>query len=115
MQERTKHVLSILGFNPTGDLGPLTAYTSQRGKAVWFDKTNPLNPPSPMQTKIRNLFRIYAIAWRALSEPKRQAWLDAATHARLRITGYNLWTYWQRTADAETIHTVERLSGITLI
>lgn len=115
MHEPSKNTLSLLGFNPTGDLGPLTAYTSQRSKAVWFPKTNPLSPPSPMQQKMRNLYRLYAAAWRALSPTERNAWSTAARQAALRITGFNLWVWYQRFQDTPTIRTIERISGITLI
>jgi len=115
MHEPTKNTLSLLGLNPTGDLGALTAYTSRRGKAVWFPKTNPLNPPSAMQQKMRNLYRLYAAAWRALSPTDRDAWSKAARQAALRITGYNLWIWYQRFRDTPTIRTIERTSGESLL
>lgn len=107
--------LTLLGFNATGDLGPLTAYTSIRHKAVWFPKTNPLNPPSIMQTKMRNFFRLVATQWRALTPAQRNAWSTAARSGGLRVTGYNLFTWYQRTHDAATIETIERQTGIQLI
>lgn len=115
MQVPSPKLLTLIGLQPTGDLGPLTAYTSARAKPVWFAKTNPLSPPSIMQTRMRNFFRLSAFAWRSLSQPQRQAWSRAAITARLRITGYNLFVWYQRTADAAPIRTIERLSGESLI
>lgn len=114
MQQLHPPSLSIMGWNITGDLGPLTAYTSQRGNTVWFDKTNPLNPPSLMQTKIRNLIRLAATSWRAQTPAEREAWNQAAARAHLTISGYNLWTWFQRHRDLGTLRTIERQSGVTL-
>lgn len=108
-------LLTLMGFNATGDLGALTMYTSQRGHMVAFPKTNPLNPPSYMQHKMRNFFRICATQWRALSPEAREAWSRAALHAGLRVTGYNLFLWYQRTLDRPTIETIERQSGESLI
>lgn len=108
-------LLNILGLNPTGDLGPLTGYTSKRGKAVWFLKAPPTTPATPYQNHQRNIFRLVAMAWRALPADVRQAWLDAAPRAHLRITGYNLFTYWQITRDRPTLRTIEHLAQLELI
>lgn len=115
MQQPHPKLLSFLGFSATGDLGPLTAYTSKQHKQVWFPKTNPLNPPSAMQHKMRNFFRLVAMSWRALSATQRQAWQQAADAAGLRVTGYNLFLWYQRTRDAATIATIERQTGISLL
>lgn len=106
--------LNLIGLRPTGDLGPLTGYTSKRGKPVWFLKAPPKTPPTFWQTSQRNTFRLAADYWRDLSPQQRQAWLDAAKRARLNIGGYNLWLWYQLTKDRATIRTVERQSGITL-
>lgn len=108
-------LLNILGLNPTGDLGPLTGYTSKRGKAVWFLKAPPTTPATPHQNHQRNIFRLVAMAWRALPEIDRQRWLQAALRAHLRITGYNLFTYWQITKDLPTLRTIEHLAHLDLV
>lgn len=104
-----------MGFNATGDLGALTMYTTVRGNMVAFPKSPPLNPPSQLQTQMRNFYRLAASAWRGLTPQDRDAWSNAARRASLRITGYNLFIYWQRTKDVATLKTIERQSGITLI
>lgn len=105
----------IFGFFATGDLGPLTIYTSQRNRVVLFPKSPPLNPPSPLQRSLRNQMRLSAMAWRGLTPAQRSAWSRAAPAAGLRISGYNLWVHYQRYKDDEIIRGVERRSGEQLL
>lgn len=108
-------ILSIVGFGPTGDLGPLTGYTSKRGKPVWFVKAPPKTPPSRWQRRERNRFRLIATLWTNLTKAQRENWRAAATAARLTITGYNLFVWYQYTMDHAVIRTIEHQSGITLL
>lgn len=107
--------LDLLGFSPTGDLGPLTAYTSRRHGTVWFDKSPPQKPPSPWQLRQRDRFRLAAIAWSSLNEETRQRWHMACRRARLYIHGYNLWVYWQLGGSRARLSTIEQQSGLTLV
>jgi hypothetical protein len=50
-----------------------------------------------------------------MNRTQRRNWEQAAKKAGLKITGYNLFTYWQLTHDRPTIRTVERQSGIPLV
>lgn len=108
-------LLSWLGFNPTGDLGPLTGYTNKRGKLVWFIKAPPTCPARPWQISQRNTFRLIAMTWKALSDADRQQWHLAETRGHLNITGYNLFTWWSITGDDATIRTIEHQTGTNLI
>lgn len=107
--------LDLLGFSPTGDLGPLTAYTSTRHGTVWFAKSPPQKAPSPWQVRQRDRFRLAAIAWRALTSASRARWHLACRRARLYLNGYTLWIYWQLTRDRGKMQTIEHNSGIDLI
>lgn len=107
--------LNLLGFQPTGDLGPLTGYTTQRGKGVWYLKAPPKTPATGWQARERNRFRLIAALWRQIYPTQRSAWLRAAPAAGLSITGYNLFVWYQYTLDDAVIHTVERQSRITLL
>lgn len=111
----TSNILSLLGWNPTGDLGPLTGYTSKRGKIVWFLKAPPTCPPSDWQIRQRNKFRLVAMAWQAMTDADRQQWHLAEIRGRLTITGYNLYVYWSLSHDDEAIRTIQRQTGTTLI
>ncbi len=115
MYAPTAKILTFIGLGPTGDLGPLTGYTSKRGKAVWYLKAPPKTPATPWQRQVRNRFRLIAMLWRSLTVQQRFDWQLAAVRARLTITGYNLFVWYQYTKEAPTIHTVERQSGITLL
>lgn len=97
-----------------GDLGGMTCYTSQRNRVVWFVKSPPLEPASPTQRTIRNLFVLNANVWRAFSVDQRQTWNSAANAAKLRIHGYDLFTWWMRYRDQATLATIERQSGISI-
>lgn len=108
-------LFTLLGLQPTGDLGPLTGYTSKRGKPVWFLKAPPTKPPTGWQIHQRNLFRLCARHWSRMLPQDRKAWLDAARLAHLNITGYNLFVYYHLTKDRAAIATVEQQSGIPLL
>lgn len=108
-------LFTVLGLQPTGDLGPLTGYTSKRGKPVWFLKAPPTKPPTGWQVHQRNKFRLAALQWTILPEQQRQAWLDAARIAHLNIGGYNLFVYYHCTRDRPAIATVEHQSGVRLL
>jgi len=108
-------LLKYLGLNTQGDLGPWTMYTGKRGQLVFFVKSPPLEPPSNLQSSRRNAFRLNGYLWRQLKPEQRQRWQSAAKRAHLKITGLNLFTYWNLTKDDATISTVERLSRLKLI
>lgn len=107
--------LRFLGFNATGDLGPLTAYTSRRAGTVWFPKSPPLKPPSDHQLRQMDRFRFAARAWKAEHESTRKNWHDAARRARLLVNGYTLFTWYQLTRNRAALRTIELQSGCTLI
>lgn len=107
--------LNLLGLSPTGDLGPFTMYTSQRGRPVWFPKSPPLSPPSLRQIEQRNKWRNAAAFWRSVPAAEKRNWKRAADRVRLRITHLNLFIYWATTARVDIIQTVERNSGIQLL
>lgn len=108
-------LLNYLGWQPTGDLGPLTGYTTQRGKGVWYLKAPPKTPATPWQARVRKRFALIATLWRKLQPEQRADWLRAATKAGLSITGYNLFVWYQWSQDHQAIHTIEHQSGITLL
>lgn len=107
--------LTFLGLNPTGDLGPLTGYTSKRAKPVWFLKAPPTSPPTGWQVKQRNLFRQIARHWTELKPVARANWQTAARRAHLNITGFNLFVYFHAGGDRKVIATVEHQSRISLV
>lgn len=108
-------LLPLIGLNAQGDLGPITIYQSQRGARVWFAKQTPGHPPTPARITQRNRFRLVGYLWRALTPTRRAAWLAAATKGKLRVTGYNLFTYWILKKDLPVIRTIERLTGLSLV
>jgi len=108
-------LLNLLGFGPTGDLGPLTGYTTKRGRPVWYLKAPPKTPPTQYQIHYRNLFRLVAMAWQSLPPGKRADWLAVSRRANLRITGYNLFLWYHHTRDTAVIRTIEHQTGINLI
>lgn len=114
-QQPDERRFTPLGLRPTGDLGALTYWTTKRGRVVAILKAPPLNPPSIMQQHMRDQYRLIATQWRALHPNTRAAWLRAAKKARLYVTGYNLFVWYQRTHDRAAIQTIERQTKETLL
>lgn len=114
MLQDTK-LLRFLGFNTQGDLGPWTFYTSKRKGLVFFQKSPPLEPPSFLQTHQRNKFRLTAMLWAWLTLEQKANWELVSKRLSLRITGYNLFTYYVTTGDEEAIETVQTQAGIDLL
>ena len=104
----------ILGWNVQGDLGPLSIYTSSRGKTVFYPRAPPLQGPSPTQEFMRELFRTAAAAWRCLTPYQRVDWLAVARTTGLGINGYCLWVWYYRARDRSRLATLEKQSGIQL-
>lgn len=107
--------LLLLGFDLTGDFAGLTAYTNNAGRAVLYPRASPLNPPSDAQQLQRDAITEAANAWGHLGQETRDKWQQAARRASLRITGYNLWTYWWLRRDTPVIATVSNQTGIDLV
>lgn len=114
MAQQHPGIYELLGHSMQGDLNGFTCYTSKRNKVVWFVKSPPLEPASPTQREIRNIFVMNANVWRALSADQRATWNDAASLARLRIHGYDLFTWWMRTKNNGVLATIERNAGVTI-
>ncbi len=110
-----RETMTFVGFNPSGDLGPLTAYHSARVGTVWFTKAPPLSPPSAFQRRQRDRMRLAAQSWRALSDETRDLWHLACRRAFLYVHGYNLWIFWQLSRKRGIMATIERNSGIRLL
>jgi len=109
-----KGAVSVMGYNVQGDVGPMTLYTTRRGRVVVFDKSPPLTPASYAQLVNRNKWRLIAIAWRSLTPQQRADWELATRSPRLTLTGYNLWVWYNTVGDNATLATIERQSGVTL-
>lgn len=105
----------VMGWNSQGDLGPWTFYTDRRKGLVYFVKSPPLEPPSILQSSIRNSIRLAAYTWRSLSAAQRADWMLAARRARLKIHGYNLFVFWILRKEDAAIRTIERLTHLKLI
>lgn len=100
-----------LGLNVQGDIGPITLYTSARGKLVGFLRAPPLNPPTAKQQVIRERFQIAATKWREATATTRLQWRQLARKANLGITGYNLWTWFCYTANEASLRSLELTTG----
>lgn len=112
---RLEDLVRYMGFNSQGDLGPWTFYTDKRKGLVYFVKSPPLEPPSLLQTSVRNKIRLAAYTWRSLSAQQRSNWMLAANRAHLKIHGYNLFVFWILRKEDAAIHTIERLTNLNLI
>ncbi len=105
-------LVNYLGLRVTGDIGPLTIYTSRRRKIVVFDKAPPLSPPSVRQLIMRNRWRAAASAWNEMTDQDRQSWSSIAAAASLSIPGYQFWIYANTKPNSSgVVTTVENQTG----
>jgi hypothetical protein len=106
--------LCFLGWRPTGDLGPLTYYTTKKGRVVAYPRSPPLSPPSARQVLQRSKWQAASLRWQALAQTTRIKWSTAAKRANLRYTGYSLWMRWATTSCEGLRKTITHQTGITL-
>lgn len=109
------NIFRLMGFNPTGDLGPYTFYTTKRRVVIVYDKAPPLKPATSRQLVRRNRWRAAAARWQLMTTEEREKWKAAAEAARLYIHGYNLFLFWFTTERSRYVRTIERRTGITLL
>jgi hypothetical protein len=107
--------LPLCGWQTQGDVAGFTIYTSRKKRLVWFPIAPPKKFASVGQRIQRERFVQVSFLWQALTDTQKQNWMNAATKARLRIHGYNLFVYYQTTKDEGAIRTIERNTGITLL
>jgi hypothetical protein len=115
MARISENLLPLMGLNPSGDLGPFTIFRTARRGVVWFPRSPPKRPPSYFQRRQRNAWRFAAAVWSALTPAQRSLWAQAATIARLSISGYNFFIFYQTTQSRGAVRSVERHTGITLL
>jgi hypothetical protein len=78
-----------LGFNPHGDWGAYTIYTSRSRKVVRFPRAPPTKPPTYLQRRQRFAWRAAAAMWRDANNTTREWWRTLARINHLTITGHN--------------------------
>jgi len=107
MKPTAPRLYHFLGFNTQGDVGGYTCYTARDKGLVIYPATSPKKPQSRRQLHQRNRLRLITLSWHALDPDQRGAWNAAAVRGRLRISGYNLFTYTMLTADRGIARTIE--------
>jgi len=109
------HLFSIFSIALWGDFGPLTIYKNKKGRVVWFAKTWPHKPASPLQAIQRQKMRDAAIAWHALTPAAQAEWERATKRASLCLHGYDLFVHHELTPDTRAIQTLERQTNTNLL
>ncbi len=104
----------MMGWNPTGDFGPLTMYTAKNKKPVMFLKAPPTKPPTARQRYVRDRMAYYAAWWSQQPVEVKALWELTSKKAHLTMTGYNLWQWWYWHGDRAVLDTIQRQSGVTL-
>jgi len=115
MARQRASLWNFLALDIQGDVADYTCYVSRRGDVVYFPKMPPEVPKSTSQEYRRELFRLAAAAWQQKTKADKARWEKATKAASLKLTGYNLWTFWYVTEDEPVIRTIERQTGITLL
>jgi len=93
-------IWNLLGWRPTGDVGPFTLYTSSRKRIVIYPRSPALNPATPAQERMRQVFVAGAACWKSLTIAQRAEWELATKKLRMSINGYNFFmhtTYYEGT------------------
>jgi len=111
MKSMATNLMHLFGWNTQGDWGPLTMYTASDRGLVAFLKAPPRCPATPNQIQTRDRFVKIGQSWATLSVEQRAAWETLSLRANLRITGWNLFTYYHMRRDANAIRTLERQTG----
>jgi hypothetical protein len=102
------------GLNIQGDWGPLTFYTATNKDLIAFLKAPPRCPETQNQRMIRDRFVRIGLSWADMTQPQRDQWEAITRRANLRVTGFNLFTYWQMRRDTPAIATLEAQTNIPL-
>ena len=97
-----------------GDMGPLTFSTATNGNLIAFLKAPPRCPPTPNQEMTRERFRRVAESWATLTPTERIQWETLSVRACLRVTGYDLFTYYHMKRGLSIVQTVERQTNLTV-
>jgi len=114
MAKTTIDLLQFAALKIQGDVGPISCYTNRLRK-VFFPKIWLSDPESLKQKNHRNRVKLAARLWKLLCPCMRERWELATLELKLHLNGYNLWTFWTMTGDADKIRTIERQSGRTLL
>jgi hypothetical protein len=104
----------LLGWHPTGDVGPYTIYTSSRGAVVTFPRSPALQPASFLQKLQRAKWSTAILLWQQMPSPDQATWSQVAKRASLRFTGYALWISANTRKINEHLATLEHQTGATL-
>lgn len=113
LDDRQLH--KFLGWNTQGDLGPYTFYTDKRRNLVFFLKAPPEKPASYFQTIIRQKLSDAAHIWNHFPAATKANWEAATKRLSLKLTGYNLYTFYHMTGERHVIRTIERQSALQLL
>lgn len=103
-----------MGMHVAGDVGPLTIYTTKRGKIVAFPRSPPHKAPSPAQNTQRYRFRSAILNWKLLTDDQRAAYEQTTLRLSMCLTGLNLWIHVALVHDFSLLDTLHSQSGIYL-
>lgn len=107
-------LLDVLGIRVSGDLGPLTCYTSRQGKLVSYPRSPPTCPPSPAQITQRARFTNAQGWWGRLDQATKAAWETLTRANDLCLTGQNLAIALAFNPDAAALATANKRAGTSL-
>jgi len=83
-------LLSLLGLRCSGDLGPLTLWTSRFHAVLAYPRAKPKKPPTPTQQAQRVAFKMAAAAWRECPEAVKDRYRRYCKITHPPYTPYNL-------------------------
>jgi hypothetical protein len=112
--EKIKALLSMLGIVVTGDLGPLTVYTTRRGRKVSYPRSPPTCPPTQSQLHQRARFADAQAAWARLDAQTKASWEQICLRLSMCATGQNAYMSMALTPNNAGLMDAISRSGITV-
>jgi hypothetical protein len=103
-----------MGTQITGDVGPLSIYTTRGGRRVAYPHAPPTTPPTYAQSWQRTRLTMAALAWTQLPAADKTNWNLATQRTGIRLAGMQLFVACALAGDRGCYATIARQAGVTL-
>lgn len=106
--------IPFLGLVQWGDIGNVTTYRAKNGRVVFFPKTYPDKPASPLQIIHRQRMKDAANNWAKLTKQQKLNYHLAARKLSLSIPPFGLYFTLNLPQNAGLKETISKQSGLSL-
>jgi len=105
---------SAFGLIVSGDVADITIYTDRFGKKVAYPKSPPKEPPSHLQSLLRNRFKVAQKSYMLESPSSKADWELLAQKANLCMTGQNLYISVSMRRTYDILDTLMNQTGVSV-